>query len=368
MYVDGYDFFNYTSDNALSLMHYMVEKFGDSFSYRLACDINQHEQLHKKLKSISGVDVDCFPYFRNPKVFSFNKYIALCRAKYIFFSETLPLYTRKKGQIVVFLNYFIPFKNDYGHEGHDLINMDKLIDYSITTSQLSSYIISTTYGIAFSKNHVLGFSRNDCLLDHKRNAYLDEFITHSVDYEVKHVILYTPTYRDYEKDETKERSLLGFEINGERISSLLRENGAIIMCKIHSTQNKTIFEKQIPEGIVVYPSSKDFGLCELMQRADCLITDYTSTYFDYILLNRPVLFNFYDYDFYKDFRGFSYDPLKPFLAGDMFDNEESFLKCLNSYFKGHDPYKEKRKMICDIHHKYQDSKSSERICNFFWGK
>lgn len=366
MMIDGYDYFNYTSDNALALLHYMVETYKDKYVYRLACDKKQYDKLHSSLKGITSVDIDCFPYFGNKKCLSIIKYKPLIEAKYVFMSETLPLYTKKRSQIVVFLNYFVPFKDDYGHEGHTFIKMNNLIDYSITTSRLSSYIISVTYDISFSKCLVMGFSRNDCLLSQCRNDALERFVKKTVNYVVKKVILYTPTYRDYEKEVKTERGLFGFDVNKDLIGEILKKNNAIILCKIHSTQNKYVIEKNLPEGVIIYPSNSEFGLCELMQRADCLITDYTSTYFDYLLLNRPVMFNFYDYDVYKDYRGFSYDPLEPFLAGDIFTNEESFIESLSRFFEGIDNHADQRRIIRDIHHKYQDNKSSQRICNFFF--
>lgn len=366
MTVDGYDFYNYTSDNALALMNYMVKRYGKSYVYRLACDVNQYEKLHEKLSSITEYDIDCFPCFSYNHLFSIRKYEPLSKAKYIFTSEVVqPLYTKKKSQTLVFLNYFVPFKDDYGYRHLPLQKFNDVIDYSITTSLLSSYIISAAYNIDLSKCISLGFSRNDCLLTINKNKELNAFIEKSVDYKVNKVILYTPTHRDYEQGETKERNLLGFNIDCRRLDSMLREYGAIILCKIHSTQNKKVIDMNLPQGIVLYSSNSEFGLCELMQRADCMITDYTSTYFDYLLLDRPVLFNFYDYEIYKQSRGFSYDPLEPFLAGDIFSDEETFFSCIKSFFEGNDTHIRQREIIRDIHHKYKDANTSERICNYF---
>lgn len=368
MITDGYDYFNYTSDNALALLHYMIGKYGNRFVYRLACDVDQYERLHSLLKNITTADIDCFPYFRNLKVFSLKKFSPIFAAKYIFMSETIPLYSKKKSQKVFFLTYFVPFKDDYGHDGYPLVNMNRMIDFTITTSKLSSYIISTTYDFSFSKCHVFGFSRNDCLLENNNNEELERFIKESVDYDVKKVLLYTPTHRDYERGSKIERKLLGFDIDNQRLGTMLREKGAIIICKIHTTQNKDVLDLELPTGVVVYTTNEKYGLCELMKRADCLITDYTSTYFDYLLLDRPVLFNFYDYDIYEKTRGFSYDPLEPFLAGEIFYDETSFFDKISVFLSGIDNYATQRQMIRDIHHKYKDSNSSERICKFIFGE
>ena len=367
MYTNGYDFFNYSSDNALSLLNFMVRTYGNKYIYRLACDIRQYDSLHEKLvqySSDNGVDLDCFPFFNYSGLLNFKKYSSLLKARMIFMSEMYPLYTKKNSQKVVFLNYFIPFKEDYGYRKYALQKMNDVIDYSFTTSLLSSYIISTVYRIDLSKCFALGFSRNDSLLSCEQNVDLERTINDAVDYQVKHVLLYTPTHREYERESHVHRSFLGIDINYQLLEDILRANNAVIICKLHAAQNADVIDKKLPKGVIVHSSTSNYGLCELLSRADCLITDYTSTYFDYLLLDRPVLFNFYDYDLYKQKRGFSYDPLEPFLAGDVFRDEKSFLVALKSFFEGKDIYSNQRQIIRDIHHKYRDTNTSERICNF----
>ena len=49
---------------------------------------------------------------------------------------------------------------------------------------------------------------------------------------------------------------------------------------------------------VIDITSADYDLQELLFSADILITDYSSCYLDYLLLNRPIIFYNYDYDTY----------------------------------------------------------------------
>lgn len=53
--------------------------------------------------------------------------------------------------------------------------------------------------------------------------------------------------------------------------------------------------------------------CELMAQADCLITDYSSMYFDYMVLDRPIIFFAFDKDEYLKEREFyfNYDKYTP---------------------------------------------------------
>ena len=54
----------------------------------------------------------------------------------------------------------------------------------------------------------------------------------------------------------------------------------------------------VPESVDVYP---------LLERADALLTDYSSVLFDFLLLDRPVAFYAYDLARYRDDRGFYFD-------------------------------------------------------------
>ena len=45
----------------------------------------------------------------------------------------------------------------------------------------------------------------------------------------------------------------------------------------------------------------------LLRNADALITDYSSAYFDYMLLNRPIAFTVEDIEEYRKKRGFVFD-------------------------------------------------------------
>ncbi len=369
MLYNGYDIFNYKSDNALTLLHFMIEKYGRKYKYRVACDSLQYNELKKKIQSVyCNIDVACFPLFEGGKYRI--KYIKdLIKSKYIFTAEGHPQYYKSKNQLLFYISYYIPFKNDYiKGKGLYMQTYESLFNECISTSNLYSYITSTVFHVSFDKFKVLGFPRDDELLKPYNCKALDDYINQSVDYRVNRVILYTPTHRDYERGSTLNRDFLGIKIDKQELESFLIRNKCVIICKLHSAQNSRVYRNEEIKGVLFYHASKDFGLCELLQKADVLITDYTSTYFDYLLLDRPVLFDFYDYNIYAETRGFSYDPLEPILAGDVVKDENTFFNALQDIIDGKDKYAEKRKFVRDLQHKYIDTKSSERICNYIFGK
>ena len=318
-------------------------------------------------KNYSGIDIIPLRFF-GPGGSRISAFKELMKSKYIFTCEESALPFKRKWHTHVFLSYFKPFKDDYAY--HHISKEEQCnnpLDICVSTSSTYSNIVAHAYDVSFSKFAVLGFSRDDMLLSKYDCPALDKAIKEAVDYEVKHVILYTPTHRDYETNNGTKRDVMGFRMNVERLETYLRTNNILLICKLHTKQNSDVIGSHNIKGLIVHTPSNDFGLCELLQRADVLITDYTSTYFDYLLLDRPVLFNFYDFDKYNATRGFSFDPLSSILAGGIFKDEASFYLTLEKAIGGNDGFKEKRHFVRDLMHKYIDCNSSERICKYVLG-
>lgn len=62
------------------------------------------------------------------------------------------------------------------------------------------------------------------------------------------------------------------------------------------------------------------GLYSLLGRADALITDYSSVYFDYLLLDRPIGFAVGDMKDYEGERGFTVDNPYEYMPGEKFSD------------------------------------------------
>lgn len=373
---DAYSLMNGNSDNALSLANYIIRQYGNKFRYYIAVHYFEKKTIQNEIGRIyPNLNIICVPYLfkgisdqkliRETKLACYKEVVR--NVGYIFSSETLSFPCKSKNQELIYLGYYIPFKRDYGVFNYDF-KAYRLYDYWITTSLLSSQIISLTYDIPINKFYSLGFSRNDSLFNSKdkRSLILERF-QNVVDYDIRKILLYTPTHRDYEEHEhNASREILGFDIEYAKLEHLLKEQNAVIICKIHSKQNKEVLANILPKGVLIHEPNEEYGLCELLSSSDILITDYTSTYFDFLLLNKPVIFNFYDYDRYNSIRGFSYDPLESIIAGDVFTDGISFLDVLEKTLSGNDVWDYKRKFVRDMMHKFRDNNSSKRICNFIF--
>ena len=95
------------------------------------------------------------------------------------------------------------------------------------------------------------------------------------------------------------------------------------MVKPHYLIMNGINAKEEKEKLIVL--REDVDINELYAITDLLVTDYSSVFFDYSILNRPILFYMYDLDEYKDMlRGFYLDIFSE-LPGPIIQNEDELL-------------------------------------------
>ncbi len=112
----------------------------------------------------------------------------------------------------------------------------------------------------------------------------------------KKIILYAPTWRDNQHE-----SCVGYTYRlGIDFSKLQKEIGDkyVILFRTHYFVANSINTEEY-DGFVVNVCDYD-DINDLYIVSDLLITDYSSVFFDYANLKRPIIFYMYDYDEYKN--------------------------------------------------------------------
>ena len=154
-----------------------------------------------------------------------------------------------------------------------------------------------------SKDSILlsDLPRNDELLTYTPER-LDE-IRASLGIMVrKKVILYTPTYREYKVNENKQN----FIAPPMDLKKWERELGSeyVLLIRAHYAVSVAL---GIKENSFVRDVSLYSSLNDLYAISDMMISDYSSTYFDYAILDRPMLCFAYDKEEYEEKRGLYLD-------------------------------------------------------------
>ena len=172
-------------------------------------------------------------------------------------------------------------------------------DYFISPSAFATEKFTSAFNLrGLNKEDVMieeGYPRNDFLFTYTDNDVksIKEKLHLPSD---KKVILYAPTFRD-----DQHQSGVGYTYNLELdFDKLQKEIGTeyIILFRTHYfVSNMFDFNKYA--GFIYDVSSYD-DINHLYVISDLLITDYSSVFFDYANLKRPILFYMYDLENYQN--------------------------------------------------------------------
>lgn len=179
----------------------------------------------------------------------------------------------------------------------------------------------------------------------------------------KKIILYAPTWRD-----NQYTGGLGYTYKVNVDFDLLRSelgNDFVILFRAHYlVANEFNFEKY--KGFIYDVSNHD-DINDLYLVSDLLITDYSSVFFDYANLMRPIIYYMYDFEQYRDeLRGFylSMDE----LPGTIVKNEKDLSDCVK-YLSDNFNMDEKYKAFNDKFNYLDDGEATSRVIErIFFGE
>ncbi len=162
-------------------------------------------------------------------------------------------------------------------------------------------IFSRVFGISKDKFRIIGLPRNDELAtaSDEQKSCIKEALGLPYD---KKVILYAPTYREYEKDSSNNCVLTPPVDFGKWKRHL--GNSYVVLFRAHYEVVKVmnIIEDDFIKDVSSYPRLND-----LMIASDILVSDYSSIFFDYSIMGKPMLCFAYDFERYKEERGLYFD-------------------------------------------------------------
>lgn len=171
--------------------------------------------------------------------------------------------------------------------------------YILSPSKFASEKFITAWNLkAVGKEDTVleqGYPRNDRLINYSTEDVKEIKSKLGVDTNKK-IILYAPTWRDDQHD-----SSIGYtyktEVDFDKLQKALGDEYIILFRAHYLVVNGFDFEKY--RGFVYDVSSYD-DINDLYIASDVLVTDYSSVFFDYANLKKPMIFYMYDFDAYKN--------------------------------------------------------------------
>ena len=147
-----------------------------------------------------------------------------------------------------------------------------------------------------------------------------------------------------------------------KIDSFLMKNNYKLKIKPHfyDLDNVNIIESKVISVI-----KEDIDLYELLSKTDILITDYSSVYFDFLLLDRPIIFTPFDMKEYLNKDRELYYNYNDVTPGPKCKDWNEVMNEIEKLMNGEDNYRKERKKTNNDFNKYQDGNSSKRVYEFF---
>ncbi len=231
-------------------------------------------------------------------------------AKYIFTDSAIRYkYVKRPGQVFVNTWHGTVMKlmgidNPYERLSMGIIQRSLLFsDYLIFPSDyqkgrlLDSFMLDEIYP---GRMLLEGYPRNSVFLDDERREKFRSLFGLK-DHEI---FIYMPTFKglvDDRKDEKQRDDVNGFL---KEIDENLKDN-QVLFAKLHPYNTQKIDFSGFSN---IRPFPKGFEIYDIVNMADCLITDYSSVFFDFANTRRKIIIFNYDEEEYLKDRGF-YFPL-----------------------------------------------------------
>ncbi|MEH7116850.1 CDP-glycerol glycerophosphotransferase family protein [Neobacillus vireti] len=229
-------------------------------------------------------------------------------------------------------------------------------DYLIGPNEYTSKILQRAF--KFNKKMLdVGYPRNDIfykedletranLIKKKLNIPMD-----------KKVILYAPTWRDYDFHNGNQHKPYEFKFDLEQFKEKFSKD-YVLLLRLHYRDASRIKIQGFEE--FVYNVSSYDDIQELYLISDLLITDYSSVMFDYANLDRPIIFFTYDLSRYgSQVRGFYFDFQKE-APGPIVLKQEPLFHAIENIDKLRDLYKERYEHFKEKFCHWEDGNAAKR--------
>ena len=268
-----------------------------------------------------------------------EKYLHM--AKYwIFNSRALDFWTPSSEQVYVQCWHGTPLKK----LGYDIENSNnamnslteirskyrndaKRLDYLLSPCDFVTEKFITAWRLEkFGKKDAvlqIGYPRNDYLVNYDSGDIEKIKKKLGLENDKRKIILYAPTWRDNQHD-AHNGYVYNNPVDFDYFKEKLEKDYIILFRAHYLVANEFDFDAY--SGFVYNASDYD-DINELYVISDLLITDYSSVFFDYAILGRPMLFYMYDMEEYRDeVRGFYIDINS--LPGEVLKTEEELVDAI----------------------------------------
>lgn len=361
------------SCNTYEVYKYMLKK-GFNNEYKIIWLVD-NPQKYKNIKEHNVFIYDLFPKGRLKRFkqkWLIGKSIAVIYCNRLI-SKTF--YSSK--QLNLYLDHGSPMKAM-------IFNSERVrlhCDYLISQSQFFNEYIKKEYTINGSEildSQIIctGIPRNDQLF--RSSCNMKKIWNDFSNYNKK--IVWAPTFRkkknstriDCSVEQPYGFPILYSESDIRRLQKVLEDTNTLLVLKPHPVQDFSALKRFLSNHIRLLDNEKmylhEIQTNEMLSQMDAMITDYSSIYYDFLLLDRPIAVSVDDFDEYNKQKGFVFDNPLDILKGKMLFNIDDLICFIEEVSKNIDSARDERQKIKCLTNEYFDDKSAERVYNFILSK
>lgn len=335
----------------------------------------QDYQFVWALKKPGKTDI---PHAKKIRYNGLKYFYYMCKAKYWIVNCKLPKHIQKKPEQVYLQTWHgTPLKR----LAHDIIKVPGMTfyrsgmsykqmtetydddvskyNYMISPNPFSTKAFESSFRIDRERLIETGYPRNDFLTNLTKEQIRELKIKYQLPSDKK-ILLYAPTWRD------NSYSARGytFELKADfhKWKEILGDEYIVLFKPHYLIINKYQNDPQL-EGFLINADA-DMDINDLYAVSDVMVTDYSSVFFDYANLDRPIYFYMFDLKEYADeLRGFYFDIYKT-LPGDIEENEDKLLMKIK---KGDYDYSRLERFNKEFNG-LQDGHCSQRVIDILLGE
>tara|TARA_B100000945_G_scaffold317698_1_gene321054 strand:- start:3840 stop:5090 length:1251 start_codon:yes stop_codon:yes gene_type:complete len=235
---------------------------------------------------------------------------------------------------------------------------DEKYDILISSGKITTQRYMTAFRLSRSKIFETGFPRSDIIKSEKLSLNKDQIMNYKSN-NIHKLILYAPTHRA----EGKSHFNIFSDYNLVDFNKFLKDNHSLLFIKLHFYEDyeKIMIMIENQSNIVILNNNIDIN--RILFNMDILITDYSSVFYDYLILDRPIIFTPFDIDEYQTHDRELYVDYNQEVPGPVCLDWGDVKLELKKLFNQNDSFLSKRKKCYNKYFKYSDDQNTKRVIN-----
>lgn len=224
-------------------------------------------------------------------------------------------------------------------------------DYVLATSEVFRPALSAAFGVPPDKIYIDHSPRVEAMCGW---ADRDVWRKLGIDRDsFRSVVVWAPSYRGEPGDGTSPDIRTGLYASTDllsRLSDILLDLDALLVIKRHPYDRDPPI-KGVPNVIEVRQSHLDnrqVGLYDMLAGADALVTDVSSVWIDFLLMDRPILIYVPDHDQFAQDRGFVLDPYEDWTPSRLITEEQDFVQAVRTTLESRDEHAQRRRTVAEV--------------------